>query len=96
MKDDFCHYGNASIVRTSWTNRNPGHRFSSCARSKEKGGCNFFVWNDPPTCARSLEIIPGLLRRLKIEEAEATKRGKREKILWISLLLSWCFIMYLL
>ena len=28
-------------------------------------GCGFFRWIDPPMCARSKAIIPGLLRRIR-------------------------------
>ena len=28
-------------------------------------GCGFFRWIDPPMCARSKTIIPGLLRKIR-------------------------------
>ena len=28
-------------------------------------GCGFFRWYDPPICARSKKVIPGLLRRIR-------------------------------
>ena len=35
--------------------------------------CGFFNWYDPPICARSKKIIPGLLRRIRELE---TKMGE--------------------
>lgn len=54
-----CFCGNPAVVRTSWTNINPGRRFQACSQVP---GCGFFVWVDPPMCARAIAIIPGLLR----------------------------------
>lgn len=32
--------------------------------------CNYFTWFDPPMCARSKMIIPGLLRKISDLEGE--------------------------
>ncbi|GKD30889.1 hypothetical protein Tco_1529032 [Tanacetum coccineum] len=53
-----CFCGNPTIVRTSWTDTNPGRRFRCCSSSS----CPIFSWVDPPMCARAVAIIPGLLR----------------------------------
>lgn len=70
-------------MKTSWTEVNPGKRFLTC--SKNGSNCGYFRWFDPPMCVRSKDIIPGLLRRL----SKAERKNWREKVLWISLLLSW-------
>ncbi|PWA89653.1 zinc finger, GRF-type [Artemisia annua] len=63
-----CACGLQCVVRTSWTNRNPGRRFYSCPTYNSS--CPFIGWVDPPMCDRSLDIIPGLLRtRDALEDA---------------------------
>ncbi|KAG8379338.1 hypothetical protein BUALT_Bualt07G0078000 [Buddleja alternifolia] len=57
------------MMKTSWTNDNPGRRFLICERIE----CGKFMWWDPPTCSRSKAIIPGLLRRLNRHEDEMAK-----------------------
>ncbi|KAL0361524.1 UNVERIFIED_CONTAM: hypothetical protein Sradi_3836900 [Sesamum radiatum] len=58
-----CFCGLEVVVRTSWTNANPGRQFRGCPG---EGGtyCNVFQWVDPPMCRRAKEIIPGLLNKL--------------------------------
>ncbi|GJY72481.1 putative ribonuclease H-like domain-containing protein [Tanacetum coccineum] len=53
-----CFCGNPTVIRTSWTDTNPGRRFRSCSTNT----CPIFSWVDPPMCARAMAIIPGLLR----------------------------------
>ncbi|KAK9049659.1 hypothetical protein SSX86_031373 [Deinandra increscens subsp. villosa] len=55
-----CYCGRFAIVRTSKTDTNPGRRFYCCA--EQGSNCGFFMWFDPPMCARSTELIPGLLK----------------------------------
>ncbi|KAK4400195.1 hypothetical protein Sango_1125600 [Sesamum angolense] len=64
-----CHCGRPAVMRTAWTNENPGRRFHSC-RNYKRGGCRFFAWEDPPICQRARTIIPGLLRRINGLEGE--------------------------
>ena len=52
----------------------------------QQNHCGFFTWVDPPMCARSKEIIPGLLRRINTGENEI-KRYKRRERTWMVLLL---------
>nr|KAJ0191033.1 hypothetical protein LSAT_V11C800407600 [Lactuca sativa] len=64
-----CFCGREAVVRTSWTSANPGRRFLSCPQKGlffyVKGSrCRFLGWIDPPMCARSMLIIPGLLRNI--------------------------------
>ncbi|PWA53809.1 zinc finger, GRF-type [Artemisia annua] len=62
-----CPCGLQCVVRTSWTNRNPGRRFYSCPTYGSD--CGTFGWIDPPMGKRAIEIIPRLLRaRNALEE----------------------------
>ncbi|KAL8263918.1 hypothetical protein R6Q59_022048 [Mikania micrantha] len=78
-----CHCGRLATMKTSWTNNNPGRRFYTCPVSKSK--CNFFIWIDPPMCARSSVIIPGLLRsREQFEQRVKEQSGQlHRKNMWL-------------
>ncbi|KAL8240885.1 hypothetical protein R6Q59_014240 [Mikania micrantha] len=83
-----CHCGRFVIVRTSWTDQNPGRRFYSCPMQGTK--CQFIGWVDPPMCPRSKEIIPGLLKSknkvdLDMKTLEAKIRTKNIIILLLIL-----------
>ncbi|PWA63815.1 zinc finger, GRF-type [Artemisia annua] len=68
-----CTCGKPAVVKTSWTNRNPGRRFFGCPTIGSN--CPFLGWLDPPICPRSVEIIPGLLRRINdFQEEEEWKK----------------------
>nr|GEY98525.1 RNA-directed DNA polymerase, eukaryota [Tanacetum cinerariifolium] len=56
-----CACGLEAVIRTSWTNRNPGRRFYGCP-TPSPTCVNFLWWYDPLMCQRSVQIIPGLLR----------------------------------
>ncbi|PWA79777.1 zinc finger, GRF-type [Artemisia annua] len=76
-----CTCGKPAVVKTSWTNRNPGQRFFGCPTIGSN--CPFLGWLDPPMCPRSVDIIPGLLRRINafrgvVEELEE-QRSKYKK-----------------
>ncbi|GJX01211.1 zinc finger, GRF-type containing protein [Tanacetum coccineum] len=63
-----CACGLEAVIKTSWTNRNPGRRFYGCP-TLSPTCVNFLRWYDPPMCQRSVQIIPGLLRsRNELEE----------------------------
>ncbi|PWA98183.1 hypothetical protein CTI12_AA021530 [Artemisia annua] len=55
-----CFCGNHAIVRTSWTDTNPGRRFWSCPQIGTN--CGFFLWLDPPMCVRSRSIDPWIAK----------------------------------
>ncbi|PWA54205.1 zinc finger, GRF-type [Artemisia annua] len=81
-----CTCGKPAVVKTSWTNRNPGRRFFGCPTIGSN--CPFLGWLDPPMCPRSVDIIPGLLRRINafrgvVEELEE-QRSKYKKYIIIS------------
>ncbi|GER41253.1 GRF zinc finger containing protein [Striga asiatica] len=69
----FCTCGEVARLQTSWTTNNPGRRYFDCAQN----GCRFWNWFDPPMCARSKEIIPGLLSKINRLQA-ATNRHNAE------------------
>lgn len=51
---------------------NDGRRFLGCVNWSDcdQGGCNFFVWLDPPLCERAKMVIPGLIRKLETMDAK--------------------------
>nr|GEW11356.1 hypothetical protein [Tanacetum cinerariifolium] len=72
-----CACGLEAVIRTSWTNRNPGCRFYGC-RTLSPTCVNFLRWYDLPMCQRSVKIIPVLLRsRNELEEILAMVEEKR-------------------
>ncbi|GJV29259.1 hypothetical protein Tco_1385707 [Tanacetum coccineum] len=72
-----------AVIRTSWTNRNPGRRFYGCP-TLSPTCVNFLRWYDPPMCQRSVQIIPGLLRsRKELEEIIAMVEEKRRKLVFL-------------
>ncbi|CAA0810016.1 DNA topoisomerase 3-alpha [Striga hermonthica] len=76
-----CQCGKRAVLRTSWTDDNPGRRFHSCL-SWKRGGCKFFEWEDPPICRRAKSIIPGLLRRVNaLEDENKALRQKNMRLL---------------
>ncbi|GJT04335.1 zinc finger, GRF-type containing protein [Tanacetum coccineum] len=80
--------GLEAVIRTSWTNRNPGRRFYGCP-TLSLTCVNFLRWYDPPMCQRSVQIILGLLRsRNELEEIVAMIEEKRHKLLKF-LIISW-------
>ncbi|GJV82861.1 zinc finger, GRF-type containing protein [Tanacetum coccineum] len=83
-----CTCGLEAVIRTSWTNQNPGRRFYGCPKLSPT--CvNFLRWYDPPMCQRSVQIILGLLRsRNELEEILAMVEEKRRKLLKF-LIISW-------
>ncbi|GKB93893.1 zinc finger, GRF-type containing protein [Tanacetum coccineum] len=76
-----CVCGLEAVIRTSWTNQNPGRRFYGCPTCSLT--CvNILRWYDPPMCQRSIQIIPWLLRsRNELEEILTMVEEKRRKFL---------------
>ncbi|GJU84372.1 zinc finger, GRF-type containing protein [Tanacetum coccineum] len=69
-----CACGLEVVIRTSWTNRNPGRRFYGCP-TLSPTCVDFLRWYDPPMCQWSIQIIPWLLRGAIIEELERLPRN---------------------
>ncbi|KAL8224509.1 hypothetical protein R6Q57_019984 [Mikania cordata] len=90
----FCWCGKVAIVRTSWTDKNPGRRFYLCP---DKGSnCRFIRWLDPVICDRSMVIIPGLLKsknevETNLQSSEAAN-GQLKKYLIISWIGFFCLV----
>ncbi|KAK9048818.1 hypothetical protein SSX86_032214 [Deinandra increscens subsp. villosa] len=89
-----CYCRREATIRTSWTELNPGRRFYSCAL--EGGNCGLFGWVDPPMCARSSEVIPGLLcsknlleKEVKKLKGELKKKNATVKLMFVLLV---CFV----
>ncbi|KAM6548758.1 hypothetical protein CsatB_010401 [Cannabis sativa] len=65
-----CSCAQPVVIKTSWTDANPGRRFGMCRRYRLVGGCYFWEWIDPPMCERASEVVPGLLRKIRRLEGE--------------------------
>ncbi|KAG8378642.1 hypothetical protein BUALT_Bualt07G0006600 [Buddleja alternifolia] len=89
IMNEFCPCGTNTVMKTSWTNHNPGRRYIACERFKQINGCNYyFVWIDPPICTRARQIIPGLLRRVNRFEEDLNRfeedlKKKRNRFMFI-------------
>nr|GEW26289.1 zinc finger, GRF-type [Tanacetum cinerariifolium] len=98
-----CFCNRRCLVRCSWTPHNPGRRFYYCAQLLGTD-CGFFDWVDPPMCARSTQIILGLLKLSNL--LEESKNVLQEylnlmqvanRILTIWLVSSWIlFLVYIM
>ncbi|KAK6140688.1 hypothetical protein DH2020_025570 [Rehmannia glutinosa] len=78
LMDSMCHCGRNAVKKTSWTDLNPGRRYSACENFREVGGCCYFVWIDPPMCTRARQIIPGLLKKVNKLENNLKQVNKLE------------------
>ncbi|KAJ9568264.1 hypothetical protein OSB04_004230 [Centaurea solstitialis] len=81
---EWCKCGAPTMVRTSWTNTNPGRRFYCCSRNVSRGlipgsNCPFLGWVDPAPCNRCMVIIPGLLRSKNSVEGELKAKATEAK-----------------
>nr|KAJ0196149.1 hypothetical protein LSAT_V11C700369550 [Lactuca sativa] len=82
-----CFYGKMAIVRTAWTDKNPGRRFWGSPTEGSK--CRFIGWFDGPICERSKAIISGLLRSINKLKSQNTR-------LKCYLLCSWVLFVFVL
>ena len=79
-----------SIIRTSWTDTNPGRRFYCCSKS-----CGIIDWYDPEMCPRAVQIIPGLLRSMNVLRATANQQAIQARRWKLILVVSWVvFVVY--
>ncbi|KAL0325158.1 UNVERIFIED_CONTAM: hypothetical protein Sradi_5085100 [Sesamum radiatum] len=72
-----CLCGFEVVIRTSWTNSNPGRRFRSCP-GDNGSYCGVFQWIDPPMCLGAKEIIHGLLSRLNDQEKQLNEYRQKD------------------
>ncbi|XP_050215378.1 uncharacterized protein LOC126666603 [Mercurialis annua] len=77
-----CRCGDLSILRTSWTEANPGRRFFGCNRYENGGRCDFFQWFDPPMPYK----IVGLLHKDDTCCEHKSKEEKTKKLSWMQML----------
>ncbi|WOH01022.1 hypothetical protein DCAR_0520400 [Daucus carota subsp. sativus] len=92
-----CSCGFSPVLRTSWTDANPGRRFWGCSQyvRNRSRDCNFHMWHDPAVGDRAKNIIPGLLRRIQRLEDEIMRRRNKEKMLFIWLISALVIICFL-
>ncbi|KAJ9566970.1 hypothetical protein OSB04_002936 [Centaurea solstitialis] len=77
---EWCKCGAPTMVRTSWTNTNPGRRFYCCSINVSRGiDCPFLGWVDPTPCNRCMVIIPGLLRSKNSVQGELKAKATEAK-----------------
>ncbi|XP_062083586.1 uncharacterized protein LOC133789952 [Humulus lupulus] len=62
-----CDCGLESVVRTSWTEANPGRRCRTCRLMKSEGGCDFFRWMDPEMAEGGRVVVPNWRKRIEGE-----------------------------
>nr|XP_017221678.1 PREDICTED: uncharacterized protein LOC108198434 [Daucus carota subsp. sativus] len=91
-------HDNHQVLRTSWTDANPGRRFWGCSQymRNQRRGCNFHLWHDPAVGDRAKNIIPGLLRKIQRLEEEMKRNRKKEKMLVFCLITTVVIIFVLL
>ncbi|XP_075668549.1 uncharacterized protein LOC142638397 [Castanea sativa] len=75
----FCHCGKIAPVKTSWTGENIGRRFWACEKYGVDDTCGYFVWLDPPPCARGRELLPLLREKIDSLEKEVAASHAKEK-----------------
>ncbi|WOH11753.1 hypothetical protein DCAR_0831244 [Daucus carota subsp. sativus] len=82
-----CFCGRRARVFTSWTLKNPGRRFYTCATPKNNG-CHYFEWFAEEFCPRSLDVITHLNHRriyleekLKVVEEDLAESMEKKKLL---------------
>ncbi|XP_050226472.1 uncharacterized protein LOC126676335 [Mercurialis annua] len=71
-----CDCNQPAVLRTSWTETNPGRRFFGCYAYQSVDGCDFFYWLDPPLSHNAKAVKLGLLRKL---EKDADAKNKKMK-----------------
>ncbi|CAO2166142.1 unnamed protein product [Urochloa humidicola] len=59
MPPTMCKCGVKAARWISWSNENPARRYYTCFRRRE-GGCNFWVWCDPPPSLFLREVLVDL------------------------------------
>ncbi|KAL2461254.1 GRF-type domain-containing protein [Abeliophyllum distichum] len=76
VKQRICHCGHVPVMKTSWTEGNPGRRFWGCRFYGKAQACNYFDWADPAPHDRYKCVINGLLRKKNEAHKEKEKMSK--------------------
>lgn len=81
-----CNCGTQASICMSWTNQNPGRRFSRCSH------CGFVGWPGHLMCRLSMMIIPGLLLagRKMLEEISRLEADLEDAMRYKIPLMVWC------
>ncbi|KAL2457763.1 uncharacterized protein Fot_56100 [Forsythia ovata] len=80
-----CFYGQSSVIKTSWTENNPGMKFQGCNFYGRPDTCNYFSWIDPSPYPRYKKLINGLLRKANSNGNEEHKLRRLVKYHQIAL-----------
>ncbi|KAJ1691576.1 hypothetical protein LUZ63_015731 [Rhynchospora breviuscula] len=91
-----CHCNELAVLKTAWTDSNPGRRFLGCRNYEISRSCGYFFWYDAPVQDRAKVVINGLLRRLNNFEREKKARESKERRLIAIIVILVVFILYLL
>ncbi|KAL2465122.1 GRF-type domain-containing protein [Abeliophyllum distichum] len=91
MKRRICYCGELPILKTSWTEINPGRRFWGCRFYGKVGCCDFFEWADPAPHERYKSVINGLLRKRNEVDKEKVNIGKTARFYKIAL---WLLVLF--
>ncbi|XP_050229254.1 uncharacterized protein LOC126678400 [Mercurialis annua] len=68
-----CHCNQPAVLKTAWTQANPGRRFFGCHGYQSGGGCDYFYWFDQALPSRTKSILAGLLEKVEKNETENKK-----------------------
>ncbi|CAI0446072.1 unnamed protein product [Linum tenue] len=68
-----CRCAVPAVLRTSWTDANPGRRFFGCANYRGANACNYFRWIDPPLKDNIKRLVLALHKRIR----EVERRNDR-------------------
>ncbi|CAN1185807.1 hypothetical protein LINPERPRIM_LOCUS38768 [Linum perenne] len=64
MNQPLCGCGQMAVIRTSWTESNPGRCFFGCGKYGKVGACKFFRWADPELEEHVRHYVVGLLWKI--------------------------------
>ncbi|KAK6132720.1 hypothetical protein DH2020_033525 [Rehmannia glutinosa] len=82
--EDLCHCGRNSVVKTSWSDLNPGRRYKACTK--------FRLEDEVQKLEYEVQKLEDVVEKL---ENELKKKRSRDRWVWIVLVLSW-IVVYLM
>ncbi|WCJ37524.1 hypothetical protein M5689_018654 [Euphorbia peplus] len=88
----FCGCGEETVIKVSWKPTNPGIRFYGCPNFGSPYYCGYFLWFDYPVDEHNMNIISGLLRRVRANDgANRMNRVKMLACFVIGLVIGFCY-----
>ncbi|CAI0552644.1 unnamed protein product [Linum tenue] len=75
MVGHFCFCGDPAVLKTSWTDGNPGRRFFGCSKYGTNGACNYFRWHDPALDEHMKFLVLNFHRRIREQENRQNGKG---------------------